>query len=87
MSLLHDQQYQDSAATPSEDRLLPMQRSRPIEVDGILLGAAIEHELCVRFVAADDRVNEMDQSIWPNLDYASRSARQLFKSTRAAHPL
>jgi hypothetical protein len=63
---------------------LPMRQSRPIEVDGVFLGAAIEHELGVRFVAVDVRVTEMDQSIWPSVDYAYRSARQLFKSGRAA---
>ena len=61
-----------------------MRQSRPIEVDGVFLGAAIEHELGVRFVAVDVRVTEMDQSIWPSVDYAYRSARQLFKSSRAA---
>ena len=63
-----------------------MRQSQPIEVDGVFLGAAIEHELGVRFVAVDVRVTEMDQSIWPSVDYAYRSARQLFKSGRAAIP-
>jgi hypothetical protein len=53
---------------------------QPIEVDGVLLGAAIAHALGVRFVAADARVSEMDQSIWPNVAHAFHSARQLFKS-------
>jgi hypothetical protein len=61
-----------------------MRQSQPIEVDGVFLGAAIEHELGVRFVAVDVRVTEMDQSIWPSVDYAYRSARQLFKAGRAA---
>ena len=65
---------------------VPMRQSRPIEVDGVFLGAAIEHELGVRFVAVDVRVTEMDQSIWPSVDYAYKSARQLFKSGRAAAP-
>jgi hypothetical protein len=86
MNVLQDQQHHAFAASPSEDRPVPMRRSRPIEVDGICLGKVEEHELGVQFIAADDRVNDMDQSIWPNLDYAYRSARQLFKSTRAAHP-
>jgi hypothetical protein len=63
-----------------------MRHSRPIEVDGVFLGAAVEHELGVRFIAVDVRVTEMDQSIWPTLGYAYRSARQLFKSGRAANP-
>lgn len=65
---------------------VPMRQSRPIEVDGVFLGAAIEHELGVRFIAVDVRVTEMDQSIWPSIDYAYRSARQLFKSGRTAAP-
>jgi hypothetical protein len=72
--------------SPSSDRPVPMRQSRPIEVDGVFLGAAVEHEFGVRFIAVDVRVTEMDQSIWPNLDYAYRSARQLFKSGRAANP-
>ncbi|MDR3531053.1 MAG: hypothetical protein P4L90_10940 [Rhodopila sp.] len=63
-----------------------MRHSRPIEVDGVFLGAAVEHELGVRFIAVDARVIDMDQSIWPTVDYAYRSARQLFKSGRAAQP-
>jgi hypothetical protein len=70
----------------SGDRPVPMRRSRPIEVDGVFLGAAVEHELGVRFIAVDVRVTEMDQSIWPSLDYAYQSARQLFKAGLAANP-
>jgi hypothetical protein len=80
-------QFAPSASqSPSDGRPVPMRQSRPIEVDGVFLGAAIEHELGVRFVAVDVRVTEMDQSIWPNVEYAYRSARQLFKSGRAANP-
>ena len=55
--------------TPARGQLLsngqsvPMQQSQPIEVDGLFLGAAIEHELGSRFVAVDVRVTEMDQNI------------------------
>jgi hypothetical protein len=35
--------------SPSSDRPVPMRQSRPIEVDGVFLGAAVEHELGVRF--------------------------------------
>jgi hypothetical protein len=76
MNVWHDLQHYAPAA--------PMRYSRPIEVDGVFLGAAVEHELGFRFIAVDVRVSEMDQSIWPTLDYAYRSARQLFKSGRAA---
>jgi hypothetical protein len=75
-----------ASQSPSGDRPVPMRQSRPIEVDGVFLGAAVEHELGVRFIAVDVRVTEMDQSVWPTLDYAYRSARQLFKSGRAADP-
>jgi hypothetical protein len=63
---------------------VPMRQSYPIEVDGVFLGAAVEHQLGVRFIAVHVRVTDMDQSIWPNHDYAYRSARQLFKSGRLA---
>ena len=75
-----------ASQSPSGDRPVPMLQSRPIEVDGVFLGAAVEHELGVRFIAVDVRVTEMDQSVWPTLDYAYRSARQLFKCGRAADP-
>jgi hypothetical protein len=65
----------------------PARQSYPIEVGGVFLGAAVGHELGVRFVAVDVRVIEMDQSIWPNLGYAYRSVRQLFKAARQARPL
>jgi hypothetical protein len=87
MNVWHDLQHYVPAARPSEDRTVPMRHSRPVEVDGVFLGVAVEHELGVRFIAVDVRVNGMDQSIWPTLDYAYRSARQLFKSARAANPL
>jgi hypothetical protein len=86
MNIWHDLQHVASASCPSEDRSVAMRHSSPVEVDGVFLGAAVEHELGVRFIAVDVRVSEMDQSIWPTLDYAYRSARQLFKSGRAANP-
>jgi len=86
MNVWHDLQRYAPAARPPDDRPVPMRHSRPIEVDGVFLGAAVEHELGVRFIAVDVRVADMDQSIWPTLDYAYRSARQMFKSARAANP-
>ncbi|MEJ0020772.1 MAG: hypothetical protein WDN25_30320 [Acetobacteraceae bacterium] len=59
---------------------VPMRQSEPIEVDGVFLGAAVEHELGVRFIAVDVRVTDMNQSVWPTLEYARLSARQLFRS-------
>jgi hypothetical protein len=75
----------DAVQTGFRDLPAPMRRGLRIEVDGILLGKVVEHELGVRFVAADPRVTDMDRSIWPNLDYAYRSARQLFRTSRPAH--
>jgi hypothetical protein len=86
MNVWHDVQHSAPAPLPSDYPSVPMRHSRLIEVEGVFLGAAVEHELGVRFIAVDVRVAEMDQSIWPNLDYAYRSARQLFKSGRAANP-
>jgi hypothetical protein len=68
------------------DRRPVARQSRPIEVDGVFLGRVVEHELGVRFIAVDARVTDMDQSIWPSVDYADRSARQLFKSGPAVNP-
>jgi hypothetical protein len=86
MNVWRNLQHYAPAARTSENRSVSMRHSRPIEVDGVFLGAAIEHELGVRFIAVDVRVSEMDPSIWPTLDYAYRSVRQLFKSGRAANP-
>ena len=75
-----------ASQTTDEPRRVPMRQSCPIEVDGVFLGAAVEHELGVRFIAIDVRVSEMDQSIWPTFDYARRSAHQMFRSARATQP-
>jgi hypothetical protein len=83
---VHEFAPTESQSASSEEGPVPLRQSRPIEVDGVFLGAAVEHELGDRFIAVDDRVTEMDQSIWPTLDYAYRSVRQLFKSGRAANP-
>jgi hypothetical protein len=51
-----------------------------IEVGDVVVGTIVAHELGVRFIATDDRVRDMDQSIWPSVRYAEQSARQLFRS-------
>lgn len=56
--------------------------SVPIEVKGVLLGVAVDHELGVQFLAADARVTAMDQSVWPSASYAQNSAQQLFNTRR-----
>jgi hypothetical protein len=58
----------------------PTAQEGSVELNGVLLGTTVEHELGVRFIAANARVIDMDQSIWPNQDYARLSARQLFRS-------
>jgi hypothetical protein len=57
---------------------------QPIEIDGIFLGAAVPHALGVSFIAADRRVADMDNSIWPTLDYARSAAAQLYRDARPA---
>jgi hypothetical protein len=61
---------------------VPMRHSTTTEVDGVFLGVAVEHELGVRFIATHAQVKDMDQSIWPTVRYAQRSAKQLFKTAR-----
>ena len=62
---------------------IPMRHSSTVDVDGVFLGVAVEHELGVRFIAIHARVKDMDQSIWPTVQYAQRSAKQLFKAGSA----
>lgn len=90
MAIWHGRQERATPAdntrtTPDTEagKRVPMRQSTPVEVDGIFLGAAVEHELGVRFIAVDPRVTDMHQSIWPNLDYAKNSARQLYRSNRS----
>lgn len=59
--------------------------SEPVEVDGVFVGVAVTHQLGVRFIAVNDRVGDMDQSIWPTLEYARRAARHLLRSKSAAN--
>jgi hypothetical protein len=61
-----------------------MSRPDAVEVGGVVLGITVAHELGVRFIATDDRVREMDQSIWPSVRYATKFVRQLFRSIRSS---
>jgi hypothetical protein len=58
----------------------PMQDSRIIEVDGVFLGAAVAlpDDQGWRFVAANDRVGQLDGRILASLSDARRLARQTF---------
>ena len=58
----------------------PVRESETIEMDGTLLGVIVSHQLGVRFIAANDSVTDMDQSVWPTPEYARKAARQLFRS-------
>jgi hypothetical protein len=55
---------------------------QPIEIGGVLLGAVVPHALGFSFIAADRRVADMDNSIWPTPDYARDAAVQLYRDTR-----
>lgn len=56
------------------------QESETIEMGGVVLGVLVNHQLGVRFVAGNDRLTDMDQSVWPTPEYARRAARQMFGS-------
>jgi hypothetical protein len=62
-----------------------MSQSHPIEKDGVLLGAAVPHDMGCQFIAIDARVADMDQSIWPSLEYARSSVLQFFRAGRIAN--
>ena len=57
----------------------------PIEVDGVVVGVAVTHQLGVRFIAANNLLGDMDQSVWPTLKYARQAARHLFGSKSLAN--
>jgi hypothetical protein len=56
------------------------QSTTPIVVKRQQVGAAIDHQLGVQFLALDARVLDMDRSIWPSPEYAERAASQMLKS-------
>jgi hypothetical protein len=56
------------------------QPATPIAVKGQCVGTAIAHQLGVLFVALDERVSDMDRSIWPSAKYAEDAALQMLKS-------
>ena len=62
-----------------------MSGSQTIEKDGILLGAAVPHEMGCQFIAVDARVADMDQCIWPSMEYARSSVLQFFRAGRIAN--
>lgn len=69
----------------TETEQVPAQESETIESDGVVLGTVVRHQLGVRFIAANDRLTDMDQSVWPTQEYARRAARQMFGSKYSAN--
>lgn len=57
-----------------------MLQSHIIDINGSFVGAAVRLDSGYRFVALNLRVEELDGTIWPNLDTVRRLARQLFIS-------
>jgi hypothetical protein len=57
-----------------------MLQSHIIDINGSFVGAAVRLDKGYRFVALNLRVEELDGTIWPNLDTVRRLARQLFVS-------
>ncbi len=57
-----------------------MSESQTIEKDGIILGAAVPHDMGYQFIAVDARVADMDQSVWPSMEYARSSVLQFFRA-------
>jgi hypothetical protein len=66
--------HTQSQQSVAPEKRVPMRHSKPIEIDGIFLGAAVEHELGVRFIAVDPRVTDMNESIWRTLIGLTRFA-------------
>ena len=61
-----------------------------IDIEGNLVGAAVRLDSGYRFVALNIGVEELDGTIWPNLDTVRRLARQLFVTGHfraAKHPV
>jgi hypothetical protein len=60
--------------------------SESIEINGAVIGFVVNHQLGFRFIAANHRVTDMDQSVWPTLKSARQAARQLFGSNCLTNP-
>jgi hypothetical protein len=59
-----------------------MLQSHVIEIDGLFVAAAIQHDQGYRIVAIDPRIEELDGSVWPTLDHARRLAGSLLHTGR-----
>jgi len=50
--------------------------SETVEVRGVFVGVAVQHALGYRFLAADQSVLDMTESVWPTLDDLRRAVAQ-----------
>jgi len=55
-----------------------MLQSHPIDIDGVVVGAAVRLDQGYRFIATNMRLEELDQTIWPTLAEVQRLARRLY---------
>jgi hypothetical protein len=55
-----------------------MLQSHLIDVDGVLVGAAVRLDAGYRFIATNMRLEDLDQTIWPTLADVQRLARRLY---------
>lgn len=59
-----------------------MLQSHVIDIDGAFVGAAIRLDNGYRFIATDIRLDDLDGTIWPNLNDVKRLAHRLFLTGR-----
>lgn len=59
-----------------------MIQSHVIDVGGIFAGAAVRTSERFRFIAADPRVEDLDQSEWPSLADVTRVVTHLMRTGR-----
>lgn len=59
-----------------------MMQSHVVDIGGVFVGAAIREEAAIRFVAVDPRVEELDQSLWPDMPAMERGVRYLLTTGR-----
>jgi hypothetical protein len=63
-----------------------MLKSHVIEIDGAFVGAAVLQETGYRFVATDNRVDDLNGTTWPSLADVQRKARILFRGAGSVSP-
>ena len=77
------------ASRMSRDRLVQMQSSKVVEVDGVFIGAAVllPNAKGWRFVAAHARAQEADGVTTPTLREAQHAAKRAFVTSGLRAPL